>query len=55
MKNPLIVFIAGFLLIATGFALLLKGFPMEDDHDLFMGSEIEKLEVTPLEEPPEHI
>lgn len=47
MKNPLIVFIAGFLLLATGFALVLKGFPVEDDHDLFMGSVIEKLEIKP--------
>lgn len=47
MKNPILVFILGFLLIATGFALVLKGFPMEDEHDLFMGSTIEKLEIRP--------
>ncbi len=54
MSNPILVFIAAFLLIATGFALILRGFPMDDSYE-FMGSELERLEIKPLESPPDRI
>ncbi|MCI0598745.1 MAG: hypothetical protein L0Y60_04360 [Beijerinckiaceae bacterium] len=54
MSNPILVFILGFLLIAAGFALVLRGFPVESG-DEFMGSTIERFDVTPLRPPPDGI
>ncbi|MCI0557063.1 MAG: hypothetical protein MN733_01100 [Nitrososphaera sp.] len=54
MSNPVLVFIAGFLLLVTGFALVLRGFPMEDGYE-FMGSTIERFEVKPMGPPSDRI